>query len=338
MRILRNLKRNLKALLQSKSVVLCYHRVVELAVDPWQLAVSPKNFEEQLCVLKKYNVLKTDELVKQMQQGKMQSHSVCVSFDDGYRDNYEYAKPLLEKHSIPATFFIASGFLGKRQMFWWDELEYLFLGPHSLPNNISFNLDQTAFNYDLEGNGSFSPSQYEKHKSWVWIDKPPTTRCQVYLDVWKILKPLPLDKIDNCIQQLKSQVSFLSANNNHFPMTMHEFNCMVSVKEFTIGVHTVTHPALASHNIAYQTKEILNCRTMLEEICNRPVTLIAYPYGIYNASTIEVVRNLKMSGGFTTSERTVLPEGDIFQLGRFQVKNWDGEQFERQLHTWAKQF
>ena len=78
-----------------------------------------------------------EELVVALKKDKLPSKSVCITFDDGYLDNLEVAKPLLEKHGLPCLFFIATGYIGKVREFWWDELEQYFLCKHELPKNIS---------------------------------------------------------------------------------------------------------------------------------------------------------------------------------------------------------
>lgn len=115
--------RKIRTLVESKAVVLMYHRIDNLTFDPWQLAVSPDNFEQQLKVLRTtFDVVPLDKLSSRIQRRPIASKSVCITFDDGYVDNYKFAKPLLEKYNCPATFFIAHNYIGKEQQYWWDEL------------------------------------------------------------------------------------------------------------------------------------------------------------------------------------------------------------------------
>jgi hypothetical protein len=77
-----------------------YHRIDHVDSDPWELTVSPENFEDQLQVLtKRYRVVPVNELSAQLGKGAIRHKSICLTFDDGYRDNYLYAKPLLESTS-----------------------------------------------------------------------------------------------------------------------------------------------------------------------------------------------------------------------------------------------
>ena len=63
--------------------------------------------------------------------------SIAVTFDDGYADNLHCAARLLQKHDVPATFFLTSGYLGGHEEFWWDELTRLVFDPVVLPSKLS---------------------------------------------------------------------------------------------------------------------------------------------------------------------------------------------------------
>src|ERR1044072_9851462 len=115
-------------LFEHKAIVLMYHRVASVSADPWELAVQPEHFEQHLAILKnKFHVVPLTELVHQLQQRKLRTDCVCLTFDDGYSDNFINAKPLLEKYQCPAIFFIATKFINRKDMFWWDELQQIML-------------------------------------------------------------------------------------------------------------------------------------------------------------------------------------------------------------------
>ncbi len=103
-----------------------------------------------------------------------------------------------------------------------------------------------------------------------------------------------------------------------------------------LEVHTVTHPALACHSYKVQHDEIVQSKSFLQTRSNTPVYTISYPYGIYNADTLAVVREQRFLAAFTTEEKTVTNKSDRHELGRFQVNNWNGDQFEEQLYKWLK--
>ena len=98
-----NIKRRIKYLFKRQVTVLMYHRIGSPDVDPWQLSVSEKNFEQHLRLLQKV-VQPLPSIIRNLKEGKLNTKCVALTFDDGYADNYLIAKPLLEKYEIPATF------------------------------------------------------------------------------------------------------------------------------------------------------------------------------------------------------------------------------------------
>ena len=107
----------------NKAAVLHYHRVASVETDPWRLAVEPARFAEHLEVIaSRFRPLALPELIRSTGKARIPSGAVSVTFDDGYRDNLEVAKPLLERYGVPATVFVITGYLDSECDFWWDEL------------------------------------------------------------------------------------------------------------------------------------------------------------------------------------------------------------------------
>src|SRR4051794_6307717 len=105
-RLLRRHKNNIK---NARGVrILVYHGIC--LNDPHKfntLFITLKRFEKQLQLYKKYfDIVSLDEVFKK--QLNPERFSVCLTFDDGFANNYKYVLPLLEKHEVPATFFITS--------------------------------------------------------------------------------------------------------------------------------------------------------------------------------------------------------------------------------------
>jgi peptidoglycan/xylan/chitin deacetylase (PgdA/CDA1 family) len=108
------------------AVVYAYHRIATPESDPWKLAVSPERFEEQITALREeFHPLSLAELADALAAGRIPRRSVAITFDDGYRDNLEVAKPILERHGVPATVFVATGYTGAGRNFWWDDHDLL---------------------------------------------------------------------------------------------------------------------------------------------------------------------------------------------------------------------
>jgi peptidoglycan/xylan/chitin deacetylase (PgdA/CDA1 family) len=101
-----------------------YHSISSGRPDPWNLCVAPDLFAQQMQVLSdRFRVVSLAELRRAQTAGERLSRAVAVTFDDGYRDNLLAAKPILEKHELPATAFVTTGYIDSGRDFWWDELE-----------------------------------------------------------------------------------------------------------------------------------------------------------------------------------------------------------------------
>ena len=107
--------------------ILLYH---DIGYEKDSFFVSPENFAKQMEYIKKngYEVITLDELVTSIKNKKsLKKNKVVITFDDGYRDNFQYAYPVLKKHGFPATIFIISDFVGKpssnkKEFLNWEEV------------------------------------------------------------------------------------------------------------------------------------------------------------------------------------------------------------------------
>lgn len=330
--------RRLKRLFEPKAVVLMYHRVANLTADPWQLAVQPDHFEQQLKVLhKKFHVISLQELVAQLNTRSVEANSVCITFDDGYSDNFLFAKPLLEKYKCPATFFIATKYIDRKQLFWWDELQHILLESPVLPEAIHIDMNGAPFSYHLEEDALLTAKRSKQQMTWIAPDDPPTRRCELYLALWERLKPLP----DLDLQSMLSKIRLWARYHQQpdtisLPLTKAQLTSIADHPLFDIGLHTVTHASLIFHSKEVQCREIMNNKDCLKKICQRSTNILTYPYGDYNDATMSVVKDENLSAAFTTNERVVTKQSNPYCLGRFQVKNWNRREFESQLSRWTK--
>ena len=102
-------------IIENPVIVLCYHRVTKLTCDEHQLAVSPANFRDQIkYICENFPVQRFDA------PWSHKKLSFVITFDDGYADNLYEALPILQEFSVPATFFVTSGFIGADKEFPWD--------------------------------------------------------------------------------------------------------------------------------------------------------------------------------------------------------------------------
>ena len=107
-------------LLRNAAVVVAFHHVRD-TVDPSGLTIGVDTFERYCAFFKQhFDVVSLRDLVEKMHDGARLNHHLAITFDDGYLDNYQNAAPVLEKFSLPATFFVVTRFMGSSEVPWWD--------------------------------------------------------------------------------------------------------------------------------------------------------------------------------------------------------------------------
>lgn len=317
----------------NKAVVLMYHRIAAETIDPWKLCVTKENFEQQLSLLRsKYHVISVNELHQQLKEKAVKENTVCITFDDGYTDNYAVARPLLQQYKLPATFFITTNPVIYNKKYWWDELQHCILEGGELPSDFKIQTRDIHFQFNLNGASKLTDELKKAHEDWKDPAPRPTPRAELYYQLWKILKPLPFEHIQQVMQALPcSNDTNTKKDATPEVVTVDELIDLFHNPLFTPGLHTASHPALAFQSSAAQFAEIAKCKKDLEQIVNKIVDTISYPYGNYNAETIKVVRQLKINTGFSTEEKSIDHTSNPLALGRFMVENWTGIELENRL-------
>jgi peptidoglycan/xylan/chitin deacetylase (PgdA/CDA1 family) len=296
----------------AKGLILLYHRVAEPGVDPWNLCVSPKHFSEHLAVLRNYRPTRLSDL-----PNFNSPNSIAITFDDGYADNLYCAARLLEHYHIPATFFLTTGYIGRTQEFWWDELERRIASFAEVNRILELNIDGSVHRWEFA-------SAHHWELSWL----------PVYFAVYALLQPLSDDSRKCILRKIGGQGSE-RARASHRVLTVEEVLRLSSQSLFEIGAHTVTHSRLAARPLQEQFAEMKQSREFLEGVVQRSVRSFSYPYGgtsHYSKGSVEMARRAGFSMACTTNGAAVRRGSDPFELPRIVIENCDGERFEKILH------
>lgn len=109
-------------LLRNAAVVVAFHRI-QAADASDSLSIDSATFEQHCRFYQRhFNVVPLRALVRRFERGESVDRCLAITFDDGYRDNFENARPVLEKLSLPATFFVVSGWIGTDVVPRWDRV------------------------------------------------------------------------------------------------------------------------------------------------------------------------------------------------------------------------
>jgi peptidoglycan/xylan/chitin deacetylase (PgdA/CDA1 family) len=325
-----------KRLAASKGLILMYHRVATVDIDPWSLCVTPEHFAEHLAVIKEIaHPIGLQQLNRDRQQGTIPHRAVAISFDDGYADNLDRAKPILENYGIPATVFVSTGYLGKQQEFWWDELDRILLTPGKLPPQLSLTIDGNRCEWELGAATDYSQSAYQQDRYCRAWEAQPDSRLFLYYSIWQALRNLV--EIDRQ-QALAKIATWAKADSqpraSYLPLSVAELVSLGTGELVEIGAHTVVHPFLSAQPLAVQQAEIDRSKLELEQILHRPVQSFSYPFGNRSAETIELVRASGFNCACSTQPDIVWRQSNCFDLPRFGVENWNGREFAERLSMW----
>jgi peptidoglycan/xylan/chitin deacetylase (PgdA/CDA1 family) len=292
-----------------------YHRVSQIEVDPWGLAVHPARFEEHIDVLTRTRrVVPLTRLIEEEQRRSSRDKALAVvTFDDGYHDVYSNARQTLLRYSCPMTLFVATGSLGSNREFWWDAICRIFLETKMLPPSLTLELPEKTFQWSVP-----------PFENW-------DQRQKLFYEVWAQLRVLAFPQQLFQIEKLGSWAGCdLVARETHRIMTKDEVRS-ISDGLITVGAHTVSHPTLPAHDLDLQYREIVDSRRACEELLGNPITAFAYPYGDYNDVTISAVRHAGFSQACTAENSVVLPGTNLLTLPRLYIADWKGDEFQQRI-------
>lgn len=322
---------------QAPAAVLGYHRIAHLDIDPWNLAVTPESFKSQLDVLRRrFRPVSLRQLRAELVDGRLERGSVAVSFDDGYADNLTVAKPLLERFAIPATVFLVTSALESDSEFWWDELARLVLEPEMVPATLPIAIGGRELTWHLGPPERLDHSD-PLHRGWRASMEPPTRRHALYLELWRLLRPLHARERAQVLAELRLWANIpTEPRRTHRPLSALEARELATGGLVTLGTHTATHPVLASLPVNEQRAEVETSKRVLEQLTEHPVTELSYPHGDYSPTTISVARRLGFEIACTNLGGGVDSETEPLEIPRLFVRDLDPAVFERWITHWVR--
>ena len=310
-RIVRRAARHLERRLPASLGVLAYHRVAEPAHDPWELAVTPRHFDEQLSVLRELGriepldvALRTTPLARCTRRHP----TFALTFDDGYVDNVQNAVAILERHDAPATIFVATGMLDEPS-FWWDVLSELTFGSAV----ASGQLIAAASRLNLLSG-----------------ERVDDDLAAVHNELYAAIIQLPPTDIAPILRELSAQVGAPPPTPSGRPVTTDELLGLASHPLITIGIHTVSHRRLTLLSPEQARAELVEAGLHLDELLGNEPRVLAYPYGATSPAIAEIARSAGITHAVTTDSRWVglredpmlIPRLHPDDLGRDAFREW----------------
>lgn len=278
--------------------VLAYHRVLK-APDPLRPGdpAEPEFERTMRWVRQTFNVIPLAEGVAGLRSGKLPGRALAITFDDGYADNLTIAAPILARLGLPATFFLATGYLGGGRMF-NDTVIEAVRGARG-----------DVLDLDAIGLG--------RHRLGSDAD-----RRSAIAAILAAIKYEPVERRTELSERV-AEIAGVVARDD--PMLTPEQAAVLARRGFELGAHTVRHPILARLDADAARREIAGGRRAVEALAGGRVALFAYPNGgpgrDYTAETVRLVREEGFSGAVSTSPGAARAGSDPFQIPRFTP--WD---------------
>jgi peptidoglycan/xylan/chitin deacetylase (PgdA/CDA1 family) len=285
-----------------------YHRVLPVdsparrAEQPG-MYVFPETFDLHLTEIKRYfELVDLADWLRRSRRGESLPRLACaITFDDGWRDNHDYALPLLVKHGAPATVFLVSEYVGTAYRFW--------------PNRL-MNLLRTAFD----------------HPEAVTFPNPLGTIVEPVLADARSRGELRAEDADLAVQRAKAfdegtirGLIDATAVVNDQPsgardiLDREEIGRMAATGLVRFGSHTATHFRLAGEIApADLEREIVEPRRTLQALTGQDIDLFCYPNGDTSATAVDCVRR-HFLGAVTTRAGWVAGNPDLHLLPRIGV-------------------
>lgn len=289
--------------------VLLYHKINPIIDNVRHLSVSPGHFEEHILFLKNnYNILRFED-----EWAGVKEKSIVITFDDGFADFLKYALPLIEKHKVPVTLFVSTGYIDTTRELWTDELEQIL---------------QDSPNSDF----SFLGEYFRLRKGG--------DNSEIFHKLRTQLKTMIPEKRDANLRELAQilNATIFPREENRF-LTTKELKQVALSPYVTIGGHTVTHNMLSSEPESMQRNEIAECKKFLEEATGHKIVVFSYPYGQredYTDTTVRLTKECgfkKVAAAFSGLSESLPVFGNI---SRNAVSDCDVHQFARELRkSWT---
>jgi peptidoglycan/xylan/chitin deacetylase (PgdA/CDA1 family) len=200
---------------------------------------------------KGWRIVRLNDIFGWLERESPQQRFAVISFDDGYRGNFTWALPILERHSAPFTVFVPTGAPTRALYSWWLGLRSLF----RTHDRVTIDAMERRFECSDLADKTSALAQVSQ---WVHQD---LTR-----------KPMLAGTF------AAAGVSLPALNDTYF-MDEGELRQLAGHPLATIGAHTSSHPALSTLSPDAARREMTDNRVYLEALLGVPIRHFAYPYG-----------------------------------------------------------
>jgi peptidoglycan/xylan/chitin deacetylase (PgdA/CDA1 family) len=281
----------------SKFGILCYHRV-GIEGMPYHSRLEPRIFEAQMNYLKKhYRLVPLSRMCRELEDGCVVPPTIAITFDDGYRDLYTHAFPVLRRLQIPATIYLIGECMHSGTPPWYDRI---FSAVHHAPGpSLEVKLD-TARTFKIDSPADRSSTAWELVCYLRSLDD--TDRREWCIN-FERFNSVCEDELQSCMLDWP-QIREMSQAGISF------------------GAHTWTHPSVSRLSSEALDRELGETKAFLEAALSAEVADFAYPFGKPEDCSSLAERALskfQYRSAVTTSEGINSSGTNVLKLRRLQI-------------------
>ncbi len=266
--------------LRNKCYILPYHMVAD-EPNLFFPEISTSQFEKQIHhLVRNYHILSLEEIIERINNGKSLRRCVAITFDDGFKNNYERAYPILKKYNIPATIFLISGCIENGQPPWFIKFRYAFQSTRKMELKI-----------DLRGETLAMPLI-------TFQD-----RLECSNKIMSILKCSANEERTDLLDKIFHALKVNDFTELNGMMLSWDQIKEMSGNRISFGAHTVSHPILSQISLKDAEKEILMSKDVIEAHVGKKINIFAYPFGRQAQYSLGLIALLQR-GGFICAVTT----------------------------------
>jgi len=281
---------------RNECYILAYHMISD-EPNGFFPESSLETFTKQIkYLIKNYRVLPLVEIAQRISGGKSVRRCAAVTFDDGFRDNYEKAFPILKQLEVPATIFLTTGFVESGQSPWFIEFRYLFM--QTPKRHLEIELAGQTQSFSL-ANPLEKRSASDMLMNYMQ-SCPNEERLSILRHLPSILDVDLTDRLQS-LMLTWDQIREMSQNGISF------------------GAHTVTHPVLTRISPETLRREVSGSKATIEEKTGLSANVFAYPFGKrkhYPRSAPMILKDLGFLCAVTTEPGANSANTPIYELKR----------------------
>jgi peptidoglycan/xylan/chitin deacetylase (PgdA/CDA1 family) len=275
--------------------ILYYHRINN-DNDPFFPATPTDVFEQQMrFIARNYNVVSLASMLERLETGYTEP-MLAITFDDGYRDNYDNALPILRRYGLPATIFLTTGGIDSREPLWFEELAGAIKGTER---------DYIDIEIDI-------PRRFPL--------RTVPERLKANGDIFALMRKLPDPERRQWLGRIVSNLEWRGGVRRDQMLTWDQVRHMHK-ENVAFGAHTVTHPFLSKMTRDDVAWEVSESKRRIEQELQSPVQYFAYPNGRqedFAPFNKEVIRSAGYSAAVTTIWGVNSASTDRMELRRGQ--------------------